>query len=210
MRAATSDLWVFDQIFLYKEMETDFGKDVAFIIDAEANIGLTSAYFAHRFPNARILALEVDRQNFELLAANIRPYPNITPLLKGLWYRRATLIIDDPEEYPWAFTVSGAPGDRQGAKVKLLNRKGIDSKPNWPRVMRSASRGARRSVDRGALLMAALVSPMMESTSKALGGGLLLIAGLFQFSRLKYACLAHCRSQWGFSLRNGDMAHGCL
>jgi hypothetical protein len=123
MRAATSDLWVFDQIFLYKEMETDFGKDVAFIIDAEANIGLTSAYFAHRFPNARILALEVDRQNFELLAANIRPYPNITPLLKGLWYRRATLIIDDPEEYPWAFTVSGAPGDRQGAKMKVLNRK---------------------------------------------------------------------------------------
>jgi predicted metal-binding membrane protein len=48
------------------------------------------------------------------------------------------------------------------------------------------------------LLTAALVSPMMESTSKALGGGLLLIAGLFQFSRLKYACLAHCRSPMGF------------
>jgi len=40
------------------------------------------------------------------------------------------------------------------------------------------------------LLTAALVSPMMESKSKALGGGLLLIAGLFQFSRLKYACLS--------------------
>src|SRR5580658_5322508 len=39
---------------------------------------------------------------------------------------------------------------------------------------------------------------MMESTSKALGAGLLLIAGLFQFSRLKYACLAHCRSPMGF------------
>ena len=48
------------------------------------------------------------------------------------------------------------------------------------------------------LLTAALVSPMMESTSKGLGGGLLLIAGLFQFSRLKYACLAHCRSPIGF------------
>ena len=45
------------------------------------------------------------------------------------------------------------------------------------------------------LLTAALVSPMMESTSKALGGGLLFGAGLFQFSRLKYACLAHCRSR---------------
>ena len=40
------------------------------------------------------------------------------------------------------------------------------------------------------LLTAALLSPMMESTSKALGAGLLLIAGLFQFSRLKYACLS--------------------
>jgi predicted metal-binding membrane protein len=48
------------------------------------------------------------------------------------------------------------------------------------------------------LLTAALVSPMMESTSKVLGAGLLLIAGLFQFSRLKYACLAHCRSPIGF------------
>lgn len=48
------------------------------------------------------------------------------------------------------------------------------------------------------LLTAALVSPMMESTSKALGGGLLLGAGLFQFSRLKNACLAHCRSPIGF------------
>ena len=48
------------------------------------------------------------------------------------------------------------------------------------------------------LLTTALVSPMMESTSKALDGGLLLAAGLFQFSRLKYACLAHCRSPMGF------------
>ena len=48
------------------------------------------------------------------------------------------------------------------------------------------------------LLTAALVSPMMESTSKTLGAGLLLIAGLFQFSHLKYACLLHCRSPIGF------------
>jgi predicted metal-binding membrane protein len=49
-----------------------------------------------------------------------------------------------------------------------------------------------------ALLTAALVSPMMQSTSKVLGGGLLLGAGLFQFSPLKYACLRQCRSPMGF------------
>jgi predicted metal-binding membrane protein len=48
------------------------------------------------------------------------------------------------------------------------------------------------------LLTVALISPMMESTSKALGAGLLLIAGLFQFSHLKSACLVHCRSPIGF------------
>jgi predicted metal-binding membrane protein len=48
------------------------------------------------------------------------------------------------------------------------------------------------------LLTLALVSPMMQSTGEALGRGLLLGAGLFQFSRLKYACLAHCRSPMGF------------
>jgi len=48
------------------------------------------------------------------------------------------------------------------------------------------------------LLTVALISPMMESTSEVLGAGLLLVAGLFQFSRLKFACLTHCRSPMGF------------
>lgn len=50
---------------------------------------------------------------------------------------------------------------------------------------------------------AALLSPMMVSTSPVLGGILLLAAGLFQFTPLKYECLNRCRnpldiliSQW--------------
>ena len=133
MRAGTSDLWVFDQIFLYKEMETDFGQDVAFIIDAGANIGLTSAYLANRFPSAQILALEVDQQNFELLAANTRPYPQITPLLKGLWNRRANLVIDNPGDYPWAFTVSEA-GQEGSSTVEGISVADLLRDFGWERV----------------------------------------------------------------------------
>jgi predicted metal-binding membrane protein len=43
-----------------------------------------------------------------------------------------------------------------------------------------------------------LSSTMGESTSAYLGGGLLLSAGVFQWSRLKYVCLTHCRSPIGF------------
>jgi len=41
---------------------------------------------------------------------------------------------------------------------------------------------------------------MMVSTSPVFGGVLLIAAGAFQFSRLKYACLSHYRSPMGFFL----------
>jgi predicted metal-binding membrane protein len=46
----------------------------------------------------------------------------------------------------------------------------------------------------------ALLSPMMVGTSPVLGGGLLLAAGLFQWSPWKNTCLRHCGSPWSFLL----------
>ncbi len=46
----------------------------------------------------------------------------------------------------------------------------------------------------------ALLSPMMVSTSPILGGALLIVAGIFQFTPLKHACLTRCRSPIGFLL----------
>jgi len=52
----------------------------------------------------------------------------------------------------------------------------------------------------------ALLSPMLESTSVVLSGGLLLAAGIYQMTSLKQACLNNCRSPLQFLLtrwRNG-------
>jgi predicted metal-binding membrane protein len=49
-----------------------------------------------------------------------------------------------------------------------------------------------------ALEHAALLSPMMASASPWLGGGLLIAAALYQWTPLKHACLAHCRSPVAF------------
>ena len=49
-----------------------------------------------------------------------------------------------------------------------------------------------------ALHSAALLSPMMTSASPLLGGSLLLVAGAFQWTPLKSACLRHCRTPMGF------------
>jgi len=49
-----------------------------------------------------------------------------------------------------------------------------------------------------ALHSAAMVSSMGVSTSRALGGVLLLAAGIFQWTPWKNTCLMHCRSPLGF------------
>jgi predicted metal-binding membrane protein len=54
---------------------------------------------------------------------------------------------------------------------------------------------------------AALLSPMMGSTSPVLGGLLLLAAGLFQWTPLKYACLQHCRSPLSFLMTESREGH---
>jgi predicted metal-binding membrane protein len=44
----------------------------------------------------------------------------------------------------------------------------------------------------------ALLSSTMASTSAALGGALLLVAGVFQFTPLKHTCLTRCRAPLDF------------
>jgi predicted metal-binding membrane protein len=54
---------------------------------------------------------------------------------------------------------------------------------------------------------AGLLNMMMASTAKWLGGGLLIAAGLWQFTPWKHACLRHCRSPLSFLMmhwRNGS------
>ena len=57
---------------------------------------------------------------------------------------------------------------------------------------------ATATLAQGGIHAATLLSPMMETTSPVLGGIILIAAGVFQFTPLKYACLSHCRTPLGF------------
>ena len=50
----------------------------------------------------------------------------------------------------------------------------------------------------------ALLSPMMVTTSPVLGGLILVLAGIFQWTSLKYACLRRCRSPLAFILQEWE------
>jgi predicted metal-binding membrane protein len=47
-----------------------------------------------------------------------------------------------------------------------------------------------------------LLSPMLETTNRWLGAGILIAAGLWQLTPLKAVCLRHCRSPLGFLIGN--------
>lgn len=46
----------------------------------------------------------------------------------------------------------------------------------------------------------AWLSPMMENQSRLFAAGILLLAGVYQFTPIKNACLTHCKSPLGFLL----------
>src|SRR5207249_2185684 len=67
------------------------------------------------------------------------------------------------------------------------------------------------AVAQWALHGASLLSPMMKSSSPLLAGALLIVAGVFQWTRWKHACLNHCRSPLQFLLHDWrDGAAGAL
>ncbi len=56
----------------------------------------------------------------------------------------------------------------------------------------------------------ALLTPMMQSPSKVVGGILLIMAGLYQWSPLKEICLAHCQAPLLFIKRYGGFRRNGL
>ena len=47
-----------------------------------------------------------------------------------------------------------------------------------------------------------LISPMMVINSSLLSGSLLVVAGIYQWTSLKYSCLMHCKSPFDFLMHD--------
>jgi FkbM family methyltransferase len=131
LRAGTTDAHVLEQIFVREELAFDVPGDPAFVVDAGANIGLSSIWLATRFPTARIVALEIEAENFALLARNVAPHPRVSAWQCGLWSRATTLEVVNPANEAWAFYArSPAPGTPGGVPAvsvaDILAREGVE------------------------------------------------------------------------------------
>lgn len=96
LRCGTSDIPTFDKIFLNQEYDFIVKKCPKVIVDAGANIGLASIYFANRYPESKIIAIEPEASNYEMLKMNVVPYSNVIPLHAALWDKNEEISLVDP------------------------------------------------------------------------------------------------------------------
>jgi FkbM family methyltransferase len=132
LRDDPSDRFVFRQIFIDRDYDTRGWRQdtwlrtryeailaagrVPMIIDAGANIGLSSVWFSEEFPQARIYAVEPNGENFSLLIRNAIGR-QITPLAGAVWDDVAQLRIANPDAASDAFRVVEGEGDLRAYSV---------------------------------------------------------------------------------------------
>lgn len=114
LRLKTSDVATFKDIFVHGQYDFRPAEPPKVIIDAGANIGLTSLVFANRFPGAKIIAVEPELSNYEVLLKNTASYDNIVAIQAAVWNANDTVEIVDPGLGKWGFQVgeSDSPNAR--------------------------------------------------------------------------------------------------
>ena len=108
VRCATSDIVVLEDTFLRGHYEFSLEDEPEVIVDAGAHIGLVTVLFANRYPDCRIIAIEPEPENFELLCANTEGYGNVTRVNAALWFERARLEIHNPGDENWEYRFSAS------------------------------------------------------------------------------------------------------
>jgi FkbM family methyltransferase len=106
----TSDLACYRQVIASKEYDFSYPGNIRTIIDAGAYVGFSAIFFAKKFPDAVILAIEPDPDNFTLLQRNTRAFPQITPIRGAIWGETKQLSVVDSGGREWGFqTVDSTP-----------------------------------------------------------------------------------------------------
>ncbi len=155
LRVPSSDVPTYKKIFVDQEYDFLMAPPPKAIIDAGANIGLASIYFANKYPDAKVVAIEPEQSNFELLQKNVAPYSNIVPLQAALWNANEEINLIDPGLGKWGFMTAtkDAPENLKGdtrhtVRAMTVDRVMSEFKLDKIDVLKVDIEGAEREVFR--------------------------------------------------------------
>lgn len=131
LRENTTDIMVFRDIFVLKEFDLHDRIEPKLIIDGGAYAGYSSLYFHSRYPNAKIISVEPEDSNFQILEKNTQNITNIKRIKAGLWHKDCYLKTINRGNGQWGFMTEEADalseGCTKGVTLNiLLKESGFD------------------------------------------------------------------------------------
>ncbi|MCL4176674.1 MAG: FkbM family methyltransferase [Verrucomicrobia bacterium] len=135
-RPGTTDLLVLEQVFVDGEyhVEPIDPESIEFIVDLGSNIGVTAMFWAQRYPHARMVLVEPDPDNFELLQRNTAAFQDRCVLLNVAVsdQRGETSFFRSDREY--GHSILKMDDSVSEIKVKTLPVSDILSEAGFPRM----------------------------------------------------------------------------
>lgn len=117
-RPLSSDLPTYKQVFEQEDYRIDLPLRPRHIVDLGANVGYSVAYFHHAYPDARIVAVEPDKENYELARLNASlagATKRATIVHSGIWHSPTHIRIVNPSGNAWAYRIDSCAADAPGA-----------------------------------------------------------------------------------------------
>jgi FkbM family methyltransferase len=94
------------EVFYLRAYDVSVTDTVSSIVDAGANVGYASLFFAAKYPSAKIFAIEPDDANCALFRRNLAEFPNVTLFRGALWSKAVPVVIENPDESSHGFRVT--------------------------------------------------------------------------------------------------------
>jgi len=126
VRVGTTDASVLLQVLVERHYDFNLPIEPRRIVDAGANIGLSALFFANKFPNSTIVAVEPEEANFRLLLKNVAPYPQIRALNAALWSKNKRIILIDPGDGSHGFLTRESSSTSAKA-ISMVEARSLDS-----------------------------------------------------------------------------------
>ncbi|RAJ13168.1 FkbM family methyltransferase [Olleya aquimaris] len=104
-RKDTKDFETFEEVFVSKIYDVFLTFEPKTIIDAGANTGFASLFFKIKYPNANIVALEINKDNATMIAKNLKGFDNVDILERGLFSEYAYFKVENPYNATNSFVI---------------------------------------------------------------------------------------------------------
>jgi FkbM family methyltransferase len=134
LRRQSTDMQCFMKVFIAHEYHSPYSLSPQVIVDAGANIGMATLFFAQRYPQAHIVAIEPEASNFEMLKQNCQQLPNVTLFRGALWPEDRELKIMNPSADAWGFSISDDCNGSDCPRVAAITMLDILDRVNADRI----------------------------------------------------------------------------